>query len=73
MQRLVRLDYAAVALTVDVHDDGHVSRPPGPQSTGHGLVGMRERTALLGGAFQAGPDPSGGFAVSATIPYESGR
>ena len=70
---VVRLDYTAEALTVDVHDDGRTSRPPGPNGTGHGLVGMRERTALLGGAFRAGPDPSGGFAVSATIPYESGR
>ena len=70
---VVRLDYAAESLTVDVHDSGHLGRPPGPHSTGHGLVGMRERTALLGGAFQAGPDPAGGFAVSATIPYESSR
>jgi signal transduction histidine kinase len=70
---LVRLNYAAEDLTVDVHDDGHPSRRPGPQGTGHGLVGMRERTALLGGAFRAGPDPAGGFVVSATIPYESSR
>ena len=70
---VVRLDYAAEALTVDVQDDGQGSLPASPNATGHGLVGMRERTALLGGAFRAGPDPSGGFAVSATIPYESGR
>lgn len=70
---VVRLDYADEAVTVDVHDDGHPSRASGANGTGHGLVGMRERTALLGGSFQAGPNPSGGFAVSATIPYESGR
>jgi signal transduction histidine kinase len=69
---VVRLDYAAEALTVDVHDDGHPSSPTAPHGTGHGLVGMRERTALLGGDFSAGPGPSGGFAVSASIPYESG-
>jgi signal transduction histidine kinase len=72
-EAVVRLDYSAEALTVDVHDDGHPARPTGPIGTGHGLVGMRERTALLGGAFRAGRDPSGGFAVSATIPYEPGR
>ncbi|WP_375423067.1 sensor histidine kinase [uncultured Friedmanniella sp.] len=70
---VVRLSYGADALTVDVHDDGLLARLPAPHGTGHGLVGMRERTALLGGTFRAGPDPSGGFAVSATIPYEPGR
>jgi signal transduction histidine kinase len=70
---VVRLDYALEALTVDVHDDGHARSTPGTNGTGHGLVGMRERTALLGGTFHAGPDPSGGFAVTATIPYEPGR
>jgi signal transduction histidine kinase len=69
---VVRLDYAPNALTVGVHDDGHPGRRPDVHGTGHGLVGMRERTALLGGSFRAGRDPSGGFAVSATIPYDSG-
>jgi signal transduction histidine kinase len=35
---------------------------------GHGLVGMRERVALFGGELQAGPHPSGGFSVTATLP-----
>jgi signal transduction histidine kinase len=70
---VVRLDYAAESLTVDVHDDGHPPSPPAPHGTGHGLVGMRERTALLGGTFRAGPGAARGFAVSATIPYESAR
>ncbi|QIQ06238.1 sensor histidine kinase [Streptomyces liangshanensis] len=35
---------------------------------GNGLVGMRERTAALGGTIEAGPDPDGGFRVHATIP-----
>lgn len=70
---IVRLDYASESLMVDVRDSGHLSPPAGLKGAGHGLVGMRERTALLGGAFQAGPHPSGGFAVSATIPYESAR
>ncbi len=41
---------------------GNGSRP------GHGLAGMRERVALLGGSLSAGPAPDGGFVVSATLP-----
>src|SRR6201996_7071332 len=36
--------------------------------TGHGLTGMRERVALLGGSLSAGPSPDGGFVVSARLP-----
>jgi len=35
---------------------------------GHGLAGMRERVALLGGSLTAGPEPGGGFVVSAVLP-----
>jgi signal transduction histidine kinase len=59
----------------------HVSNGPGqplaPAATappdeasgpGHGLAGMRERVALLGGTLTAGPAPNGGFMVSAILP-----
>jgi signal transduction histidine kinase len=43
--------------------DGHL--PTG----GHGLVGMRERVAVFGGALEAGPtSPNGGFRVRAHFP-----
>ncbi len=35
---------------------------------GHGLTGMRERVALLGGSLSAGPAADGGFVVSAVLP-----
>lgn len=44
-------------------------RPAGSVPSGqHGLMGLRERVAALGGAFSAGPLPDGGFAVSADLP-----
>jgi signal transduction histidine kinase len=39
-----------------------------PPSTGRGLIGMRERVALLGGSFTAGPEPDGHFRVSCDLP-----
>jgi signal transduction histidine kinase len=35
---------------------------------GHGLTGMRERAAALGGTLRAGPGPEGGWMVAATLP-----
>ncbi|MFI2202844.1 histidine kinase [Streptomyces sp. NPDC020192] len=43
--------------------------PPSPGS-GHGLLGMRERTAMLGGHVVAMGDRRGGFRVTAFLPRE---
>ncbi len=56
-------------------DNGPAVLPPAPASQaavpaggGHGLAGMRERVALLGGRLSAGPRADGGFAVRAELP-----
>jgi signal transduction histidine kinase len=67
----VALRYDGSTVQVVVADDGPARRPVGPATGGHGLVGMRERTALVGGTLDAGPAPGGGFSVTATIPYRS--
>jgi signal transduction histidine kinase len=36
--------------------------------SGNGIAGMRARALALGGTLSAGPGPSGGFVVTATLP-----
>ncbi|MEU5208951.1 sensor histidine kinase [Streptomyces sp. NPDC020742] len=66
----VTLGYHGAGLTLRIANsapDGPV--PPAPGS-GHGLLGMRERTAMLGGELAAGPVPDGGFEVTAFLPAD---
>jgi signal transduction histidine kinase len=60
------------SLLVEVSNDRPRKRSSGLPSGGHGLLGLRERTGLLGGTFHAGPTPEGGFRVEATYPIHSG-
>jgi signal transduction histidine kinase len=52
-------------LSIEVTDSGCGGSAAG---TGYGITGMRERAALLGGDFSAGPRPGGGFRVAARLP-----
>jgi signal transduction histidine kinase len=68
----VTLRYAHDRLEIEVCDDGRGPPPAADDHAdpGHGLVGMRERVALYGGALSAGPRNGGGFAVRARLPLE---
>jgi signal transduction histidine kinase len=62
----VTLRYGTDAVEVEVADDGWGS---GGVGTGHGLIGMRERVAMLGGELEAGRRRDGrGFIVRARLP-----
>ncbi|WP_028804586.1 sensor histidine kinase [Streptomyces sp. 142MFCol3.1] len=62
----VTVDHRDDEVVVDVTDDG---RGRGSTTdTGFGLLGMRERVALLHGEFSAGPRAEGGFRVTARLP-----
>ncbi len=68
----VSLSYADDALRIDVADTGRGS-PTASASGGHGLIGMRERAASVGGIVDAGPADAGGYRVAATLPLDSQR
>jgi len=61
----VELEYLPEALTLRVRDNGPGA---GDAPPGHGLLGMRERAAMIGGSVEVGPAPSGGFKVTAVLP-----
>lgn len=61
-------------LTVRICDDGPADAAPAVRSataiahgTGHGLVGMRERVAAVGGTLHADPRPGGGYCVHVVL------
>ncbi len=72
----VRVSFESEELVVEVENrmvegDAGARREPSAAGgrDGHGLIGMRERVSVYGGAFDAGPRPDGTFRVRARIPY----
>ncbi|RGC65378.1 Sensor histidine kinase DesK [Micromonospora sp. MW-13] len=65
----VEFAWAPDGLTVTVRDRGPERRPV--QESGHGLTGMRERIAAVGGSISAEPALGGGFLVTARLPYDA--
>jgi signal transduction histidine kinase len=77
----VHFHYGEAALVIEVRND---SVAPGVQAlweqpgesgrsdgSGHGIIGMRERAAMLGGHLEARPIPNGEFLVTAALPLGS--
>lgn len=69
----IQVIFSPTNITVFVDDEGPGGTPPTrPDSSvgsGHGLVGMQERLAAIGGSLEAGPKhPGPGWRVYATIP-----
>jgi signal transduction histidine kinase len=62
----VAVRYGPDELELEIADDGRGAA--NGTGTGGGLVGMRERAALVGGRLEAGPRNGGGYAVRARLP-----
>ncbi|MDT8914786.1 histidine kinase [Amycolatopsis sp. PS_44_ISF1] len=67
----VSLRHHAGGIDVEVTST-RATRPPDPAlagtGSGAGLTGLRQRVELVGGRFEAGPGPGGGFRVGAILP-----
>ena len=64
----IELTYARDALGLRVVN-GPAALPAAPSpGAGHGVIGMRERIAMLGGDLAIGPTPDGGYEVTAALP-----
>lgn len=77
----ITVQWKEASIILETQDDGvgasgTRSRMSGDDETSngagghHGLQGMRERAAALGGEIEAGPTISGGFLASLRLPYE---
>lgn len=64
----VEVRRGADVVEVEVRDAGG-TRPGAGGGTGRGILGMRERAALLGGSVEAGPRPEGGWVVRVALPW----
>jgi signal transduction histidine kinase len=65
----VRVHYRAGMVEVEVVDNG-LGGTVDAALGGRGVIGMRERTALVGGELRAGRATGGGFRVHARLPLE---
>jgi signal transduction histidine kinase len=66
----VSLTYDPAELRIDVTDTGHGQHAAHSEGSGHGLIGMRERAASVGGVVEAGPAHDRGYRVAARLPLD---
>ena len=64
----VVIRYGVCDVVIEVIDDGAGGLVRPVEASGHGILGMRERVAALGGDFAAGARSGGGFLVTARLP-----
>jgi signal transduction histidine kinase len=64
----VTLSFRSSRLEVEVVDDATTPTDQGNRTTGHGILGMRERVVLLGGELETGRRVGGGYRVAAWLP-----
>ena len=69
----VELGYRPAGLALRVVNGPARSVPLPSPTAGHGVLGMAERAAMLGGELTAEPRPEGGFAVTAVLPLPDGE
>ena len=70
---MVTLTFEAEALLLDIRDDGRGFNPQPkarPSLRGHGLPGLRQRVAGLGGSFTVESSPGEGTSLSVVFPWE---
>jgi len=65
----VTVDYRPEAIMLAISDNGAGSDQN--ESSGHGLIGMRERVELFGGDLTTESSSLGGFTVRATLPVKT--
>ncbi|MFB7848325.1 MULTISPECIES: sensor histidine kinase [unclassified Streptomyces] len=66
----VEIGHGASEVTVRVTNTAPGRAVPPSPGAGHGLLGMRERAAMLGGEIVTGPTPDGGYEVAAILPAQ---
>jgi signal transduction histidine kinase len=64
----VEVAYRPASLELRVRNGAPRVKAVSSAGPGHGVVGMRERVAMLGGQLASGPEPGGGYAVVAVLP-----
>jgi signal transduction histidine kinase len=65
----IRVELSGGGLAITSHNGRVAAESPlAATGSGLGLAGMRDRVEALGGTFSAGPDPDGGFSLSARLP-----
>jgi signal transduction histidine kinase len=66
----VQIEDLGARVRMTVHDDGEPTAVQAHPEAGFGLIGMDERTKILGGWCTAGPAQGGGWTVTADLPKD---